>query len=105
FWFGASILSQRKYNRVEHATTGRIARKRRCNHGIGEKNAVAQSQRGSAEYTHNKEADPSSKSRFHDGIGDKEGNDNEQYARVGETSKGLTGINRASKHGSRNREQ
>ena len=94
-----------KNDGVEHATARRIARKRRCDHGIGEKNAVAQPERGSPEYTYNKQADAPSESRFHDRVGDEEGDDNEEHARVGKPSKGLSGIDRASKHRSRYRQQ
>jgi len=87
----AGILCEGENDGVEHTTTLRIARERRGNHGVGEKNTVAQPERGSPEYAHDNQSDAPSQSRLHNGVGDEESYDNKEYARVGDPCKGLLG--------------
>src|SRR3974390_2922700 len=97
-WHGAGILGQGKNDGIEYAAACRIARKRRCDHSVGDKNAIAQPKGGTPEYTHDKEAEPPPQPRFHHCVGHEKGHDNEEHAWVGEAGESLTGIRRAGKH-------
>ena len=92
---GAGVLREGQDDGKEHAAACRVAGKRRCDHGVGDEDAVAQSQRRLAEQAHHAEADAPSQAALHDAVGDEEGHDHEQHARVREAREGLGGVDRA----------